>query len=127
MTKTTKADYLTKVKQLTKEETERLLSRMGGKLDRRLEKNKISQEEALAMQLELEDEQLQEWRKVMIDLKAKEAKKAAKAKIPSKKKSPAKVKVKSKLKTTAKTKTPAKAKSSAKTTVVKTTKVEPSK
>lgn len=120
MTKTNKPDYLGKVKQLTKEETERLLSRMGGKLDRRLEKNKISQTEALAMQLELEDEQLQEWRKVMLVLKAKEeAKKAAKAKTPSKTKSPAKVKVKSELKTTAKTKIPAKAKSSAKPRVVK--------
>ncbi len=127
MSKISKQYYLAKVKLLTKEETERLLSRMGAKLDLRLEKNKINQEEALAKQLQLEDKQLQEWRKVMLDLKAKEAKKAAKAKTPSKKKSPAKVKVKSKLKTTAKTKTPAKAKSSAKTTVVKTTKVEPSK
>ncbi len=120
MSKTKKPDYLAKVKQLTREETERLLSRMGGKLDRRLEKNKISQEEALAMQLEREDEQLQEWRKVMLALKAKEeAKKSAKAKTPAKKKSPASVKVISKVKTTAKTKTPAKAKSSAKTMLAK--------
>jgi hypothetical protein len=42
MTKISKPEYLAKVKLLTKEETERLLSRMGGKLDRRLEKNKLS-------------------------------------------------------------------------------------
>ena len=122
MTKTNKANYLAKVKLLSKEETERLLSRMGNKMDRRLEKNKISQEEALARQLELEDEQLQEWRKAMLALKAKEeAKKAAKAKTPAKTKSAAKVK------TAAKTKTPAKAKSSAKTKVVKKAKVVPGK
>ncbi len=118
MTKIKKPDYLAKVKQLTMEETERLLSRMGNKMDRRLEKNKISQEEALAEQLELEDEQLHAWRKVVLALKAKEeAKKAAKIGTRSKAKSPAKVK------TTAKTNTPSKAKSSAKTKVLKKAKV----
>lgn len=103
MTKTIKPKYLAKVKLLTKEETERLLSRMGGKLDRRLEKNKLSQAEALARQLELEDEQLQEWRKMMRILKekeeAKEAKKEEKAKIAKKSKAPLKSKapVKSKV------------------------------
>ncbi len=80
MTKISKPEYLAKVKQLSKEETERLLSRMGGKLDRRLEKNKLSRDEALAIQLQLEDEQLQEWRKMMHILKKKEeAKKAGKS------------------------------------------------
>ena len=127
MSKISKQYYSAKVQLLSKEETERLLSRMGGKLDRRLEKNKISQEEALARQLELEDEQLQKWRKVVLNLKAKEAKKAAEARIPSKTKSPAKVKATSKIKTASKTKAPAKAKSSAKTQIVKKTKVAPSK
>jgi len=108
MTKNTKPNYLAQVKLLNKEETERLLSRMGGKLDRRLEKNKLSREEALAIQLELEDEQLQEWRKVMHSLKKKEEAKEAKKK--TKAKAPAKT-----------TKAPAKAKAPAKT------KVEPSK
>jgi len=49
---------------------------MGGKLDRRLEKNKLSKEEALAIQMELEDEQLHEWRKMMHELKAKDEAKA---------------------------------------------------
>ena len=100
MTKTSKPDYLSKVKLLTKEETERLLSRMGGKLDRRLEKNKLSREEALALQLELEDEQLQEWRKMMRTLKKKEeAKKEKKAKPSSKPKAPSKAKASAKAKT----------------------------
>jgi len=42
MNKTIKPEYLSKVKKLNQEETERLLSRMGGKLPRRLEKRKIS-------------------------------------------------------------------------------------
>ena len=104
MTKISKPDYLAKVKLLAKEETERLLSRMGGKLDRRLEKNKISREEALAKQLELEDEHLQEWRKMMRGLNEKE-----------------------KAKTKAKTKAPAKAKAPMKTKVAKKAKVKPSK
>ena len=105
MTKTSKPDYLSKVKLLTKEETERLLSRMGGKLDRRREKTKLSREEALALQLELEDEQLQEWRKMMRTLKKKEeAKNEAKAKPSSKPKTPSKVKVSAKAKTPLKNK-----------------------
>jgi hypothetical protein len=121
MTKNSKPNYLAKVKLLTKEETERLLSRMGGKLPRRIEKRKISQEEALAMQLELEDGQLHAWRKVMHNLnkkdeakEAKKAKKAAKAKVPTKAKAPAKAKVPTKAKAPAKVKVPTKAKAPAK-------------
>ena len=104
MTKKGKPNYLAKVKLLTKEETERLLSRMGGKLPRKLEKRKLSQEETLAMQLKLEDEQLNEWRKVMHSLKKKEEAKAAKeakkaAKKDAKVKAPAKAKNKAPAKT----------------------------
>ena len=73
MTNICKPEYLEKVGQLNKEETERLLSRMGGKLPRRLEKGKLSQVQALAIQMELEDEQLNEWREMMRTLKEKEA------------------------------------------------------
>ena len=80
--KISKPAYLEKVRLLTDEEKERLLSRMAGKLPRRLEKEKLTQEDALAIQLELEDEQLQEWRKKMHFLqgqsKAEEKSKAAK-------------------------------------------------
>lgn len=68
--KVAKDEYLEKAGQLSTEETERVLSRMGGKLPRRLDKDKISQLEALAMQLEIEDEQLAEWRAKMHEIKA---------------------------------------------------------
>ncbi len=74
-----KEEYLEKVELLTEEETERLLSRMHGKLPRRLEKGKLSQQEALAIQMELEDEQLQEWRE-MVKILKKTAKNPEKAK-----------------------------------------------
>ena len=69
--KTPDKQYLEKAKLLTDEETERLLSRMGGKLRRRQDKEKLSSLEALAIQLELEDEQLQQWRKRMATIKEK--------------------------------------------------------
>jgi Trp operon repressor len=74
-----KDEYMEKVGLLTEEETERLLSRMHGKLPRRLEKGKLSQQEALAIQMELEDEQLQEWRE-MVKILKKTAKKPEKDK-----------------------------------------------
>lgn len=61
--------YLEKVKNLNAEDAERVLSRMGGKLPKRYMKDKLSQEEALALQLEIEDEQLEEWRTRMAKLK----------------------------------------------------------
>ena len=42
MTKECHPEYLAKVAQLSPEETERLLSRMTGKLPRRLERNKLT-------------------------------------------------------------------------------------
>jgi len=55
-------DYLDKAKLLSESEAERIQSRMSGKLMRRFMKEKLSPLEALAIQLELEDEQLNEWR-----------------------------------------------------------------
>lgn len=69
--KTAKVEYLEQASNLTTDETERLLSRMSGKLPRRLDKDKVSTLEALAMQLEIEDEQLAEWRERMNEIKAK--------------------------------------------------------
>jgi len=113
MSKISKPEYETKAKKLSREEVERLLSRMAGKLPRRLKKEKLTKEEALAIQLELEDEQLQEWRKMMRSLKKKEeaklkAKDAEKAKSAAKGKAETKVKSLAKSKTVAKTKTPVK-------------------
>lgn len=64
-------EYLEKAKLLTDEDAERLLSRMGKKLPRRLLKEKLSKEEAIAIQLEIEDEQLEEWREKMNEIKSK--------------------------------------------------------
>jgi len=69
--KTPNEEYLEKAKLLTEEEAERLLSRMIGKLPRRLERRKLLELEALAIQLELEDEQLKEWRQRMLTIKEK--------------------------------------------------------
>ncbi len=69
--KTANEEYVKKATILTEEATERLLSRMRGKLTRRVEDNKLSTIEALAIQLELDDEQLAEWREKMQEIKAK--------------------------------------------------------
>ncbi len=68
MAKISKPEYEEKARALSKEDAERLLSRMSGKLPKRLHKEKLTREEALAIQLEVEDEQLEEWRKNMKDL-----------------------------------------------------------
>ncbi len=68
MAKISSPEYEVKARALSEEEAERLLSRMSGKLPKRLHKEKLTREEALAIQLEVEDEQLHEWRKNMKDL-----------------------------------------------------------
>lgn len=67
--------YLEQANQLDAEEKEHVMSRMVGKLPRRLEKEKLTQTEAIAIQLELEDEQLQEWRTKFAAIKEKANKK----------------------------------------------------
>jgi hypothetical protein len=69
--KSANSEYLEKVKQLSDEEIEKLQSRMGGKLSRRAEDKKVSLIEALAIQLEKEDEELEEWRAKRAQLLAK--------------------------------------------------------
>jgi hypothetical protein len=71
MKKTPAEEYIEKAKLLSKEETERLMSRMRSKLMRRLEDNKFSELEAVAIQLEIEDEELNEWRKNMAEIRKK--------------------------------------------------------
>ena len=63
--KVAKAEYLEQAEKLNSSQIQRLLSRMGGKLPSRLNEDKLSQLEALAIQLEIEDEQLSEWREKM--------------------------------------------------------------
>ncbi|HEY8118402.1 MAG TPA: hypothetical protein VIE91_04120 [Methylophilaceae bacterium] len=71
-----KADpkYIEMALKLSGPQKERLLSRMTGKLPKRLLKDKIDIDEAIAIQLEIEDEQLQEWRKQMQLIKNKSKK-----------------------------------------------------
>ena len=96
MMKEVNVDYVTKAKKMSRDDRERVLSRMIGKLPKRLLKEKLTQEEAIAIQLELEDEQLQEWRKNMAEIQEKaikvklkaEEKAAAKAEKLAKSKKP---------------------------------------
>jgi hypothetical protein len=106
--KISKPEYLQKALLLSVEERERVLSRMTGKLPRRLEKEKLSVDEALAIQLEIEDEQLSEWREKMHSMK-KSDKKEAKPKTEEKTESPAKLVTPSqaKIKAAVKAKVPA--------------------
>jgi hypothetical protein len=70
MKKTPADEYLEKAKLLSKAETERLLSRMRAKLLRRLEDKKLSALEVVAIQLEIEDEDLNEWREKWAEIKS---------------------------------------------------------
>jgi len=72
MTKTPAEEYVEKAKLLTKKETERLMSRVRAKLLRRLEDKKISDLKVVAIQLEIEDEELNEWREKMAVIRKKE-------------------------------------------------------
>jgi len=74
--KTANEIYLEQAKQLETDVKEQLLSRMTGKLPRRLEKEKLTQIEAIAIQLELEDEHLQEWRIKFAQINEKMSKKS---------------------------------------------------
>jgi len=65
-------DYIENARLLTEEEAERLQSRMSEKLRRQLKKEKFSTLEALAIQLQREDEQLNEWRQALRKNSAKE-------------------------------------------------------
>ncbi|MDA8260878.1 MAG: hypothetical protein M0Z99_35460 [Betaproteobacteria bacterium] len=71
MKKAPSVEYLDKSRLLSKEETERLLSRMRAKLMRRLEDKKMSVSEVVAIQLEIEDEELNEWRGKMAEIRKK--------------------------------------------------------
>lgn len=67
-------EYMEKAKNLSQEEVERLQSRMRSKLTRREEEKKLSLIEVLAIQLELDDEQLTEWREKRIEMNKKHKK-----------------------------------------------------
>lgn len=64
-------EYIEKAMSLSEEEVERLQSRMRAKLTRRAEDRKLTSIEALAIQLELDDEQLAEWREKRLEINKK--------------------------------------------------------
>lgn len=64
-------EYLEKAKLLTREDAERLQARMRGKFSRRLEDRKLSPIEAIALQLQFEDEELAEWREKIATIRGK--------------------------------------------------------
>jgi hypothetical protein len=61
--------YLEKARNLSKIDAERLFSRMGRKIGRRLDEQSVALLEALALQLEKEDEDLKEWRKQFAEIR----------------------------------------------------------
>lgn len=67
-------EYLEKARNLSEEEVERLQSRMRAKLTRREDDKKLTPLEALAIQLEIDDEQLAEWREKRIEINKKNKK-----------------------------------------------------
>ena len=74
--KSASPEYLERAATLSREDAERLFSRMRGKLARRLENEKIDSLDAVALQLQLEDEDLNEWRQRWEELSQHEAKRA---------------------------------------------------
>ncbi len=65
-------EYLDKAAALTMEEAERMFARMRGRLARKFEREKIPSLEAVALQLQIEDEELQEWRQRWTELEQRE-------------------------------------------------------
>jgi hypothetical protein len=59
--RTAKPEFIQLAKSLPEEAKKRILSRMKGKLPTKISNEKLSELEALAVQLEIEDENLQEW------------------------------------------------------------------
>lgn len=71
MSKEPSEAYLDKARKLNKSDLERLLSRARNKLVRRLEDKKLSPLEVAAIQLEIEDDDLAEWRERWAAIKKK--------------------------------------------------------
>lgn len=70
--KTATPEYVEKAMALTRGDAERLMARMRKKLARRLEDKKVQPLDAVALQLQLDDEQLQAWREKLSAIRKKE-------------------------------------------------------
>lgn len=86
MAKSPSDEYLEKASKLPKIQIDRLLSRSRNKLMRRMLDKELTALEAAAIQMQLEDEDLAEWRARMAEIQQKEAEKAAKAAAKAEKK-----------------------------------------
>jgi len=73
--KSCKDEYLAKAKLLTDVDAEYVMSRIGNKLLKRLERDGLSKHEILGIQLEIEDDQLIEWREKVAAIREEETKK----------------------------------------------------
>jgi N-acyl-L-homoserine lactone synthetase len=60
--RTSSPEYIEKAMALTQEDAERIFARMRKKLSHRMEHHELPSLEAVALQLQFEDEQLKEWR-----------------------------------------------------------------
>lgn len=76
--KTAAPEFIELVATLSEEAKGRILSRMRGKVFDRFGKFKITDDEAVAIQLTIEDDNQKEWLKKVRDLRAKEEKKGKK-------------------------------------------------
>lgn len=63
-------DLIDRAMALTREDAERVFSRMRGKLRRRMERGDLTPVGAIALQLLYEDESLAEWRRRVAELRA---------------------------------------------------------
>jgi hypothetical protein len=70
MKRTPTEKYLVKAALLSRDEAEQFFTRMDKKLIRNLNEHKLIPVEVLAIQLEIEDEMLKEWRERFAEIKA---------------------------------------------------------
>lgn len=68
-------EWVEKAMRLSKDDAEHILARMRKKLTRKLEDDEIAPLEAVALQLQLEAEQLDEWRARIAELRKRHAEK----------------------------------------------------
>ncbi len=69
-----KEKYLEKAALLSRDEAEQFFSRMDKKLIRKLDEHRFIPVEVLAIQLEIENEKLKEWRERVAEINAKQNK-----------------------------------------------------
>ena len=75
MQKSPREKYLLKAARLTRDEAQQFYLRMKRKLERSIEKHKVRPVVALALQLEIEDENLNKWRERFSVIKSRSRKK----------------------------------------------------